>query len=98
MRREEMADLTPSVVVAEERTFTRAAGKLGLSQSALSQIVRRLEARLVVHLRARTTRSVAPTQAGERLVKTLTPMLHADALRHRSPEPKPRSKYRRRSA
>jgi DNA-binding transcriptional LysR family regulator len=76
MRREEMADLTAFVVVAEERNFTRAAGKLGLSQSALSQIVRRLEARLGVRLLARTTRSVAPTQAGERLVKKLAPMLH----------------------
>src|SRR6516162_10531083 len=76
MRREEMADLTAFVVVAEERNFTRAAGKLGLSQSALSQIVRRLEARLGVRLLARTTRSVAPTHAGERLVKTLAPMLH----------------------
>lgn len=76
MRREEMADLTGFVVVAEERNFTRAAGKLGLSQSALSQIVRRLEARLGVRLLACTTRSVAPTQAGERLVKTLAPMLH----------------------
>lgn len=76
MRREEMADLTAFVVVAEERSFTRAAGKLGLSQSALSQIVRRLEARLGVRLLARTTRSVSPTQAGERLVQTLAPMLH----------------------
>lgn len=76
MRREEMADLAAFVVVAEERSFTRAAGKLGLSQSALSQIVRRLETRLEVRLLARTTRSVAPTQAGERLVQTLGPMLH----------------------
>lgn len=76
MRREEMADLTAFVVVAEERSFTRAAGKLGLSQSALSQIVRRLEARLGVRLLARTTRSVAPTHAGERLVQKLAPMLH----------------------
>ncbi len=76
MRREDMADLTALVVVAEERNFTRAAVKLGLSQSALSQIVRRLEARLGVRLLARTTRSVAPTEAGERLVQSLAPMLH----------------------
>lgn len=76
MRREEMADLTAFVTVAEERSFTRAAGKLGMSQSALSQIVRRLESRLGVRLLARTTRSVAPTEAGERLMKTLAPMLH----------------------
>lgn len=76
MRREEMADLAAFVAVAEERSFTRAAGKLGLSQSALSQIVRRLEARLDVRLLSRTTRSVAPTQAGERLAKKLAPTLH----------------------
>lgn len=75
MRREEMADLTAFVVVAEERNFTRAAAKLGLSQSALSGIVRRLEERLGIRLLARTTRSVAPTEAGERLVQRLSPML-----------------------
>lgn len=75
MRREEMADLTAFVVVAEERNFTRAAVKLGLSQSALSGIVRRLEERLGIRLLARTTRSVAPTEAGERLVQRLSPML-----------------------
>ena len=75
MRREDMADLTALVVVAEERNFTRAATKLGLSQSALSQIVRRLEARLGVRLLSRTTRSVAPTEAGERLISSLVPML-----------------------
>lgn len=76
MRREDMADLTAFVVVAEERNFTRAAAKLGMSQSALSQIVRRLEQRLGVRLLARTTRSVAPTEAGERLVRSLAPMLY----------------------
>ena len=75
MRREEMADLTAFVVVAEERNFTRAAVKLEISQSALSGIVRRLEERLGVRLLARTTRSVAPTEAGERLVQRLSPML-----------------------
>lgn len=75
MRREEMADLTAFVVVAQERSFTRAAAKLGITQSALSQIVRRLEERLGLRLLARTTRSVAPTEAGERLVRTLAPML-----------------------
>lgn len=76
MRREDMADLTAFVLVAEERNFTRAAAKLGMSQSALSQIVRRLEQRLGVRLLARTTRSVAPTEAGERLVRSLAPMLY----------------------
>jgi len=75
MRREDMADLTAFAVVAEERSFTRAAAKLDVSQSALSQIVRRLEARLGLRLLARTTRSVAPTAAGERLVQSLAPML-----------------------
>lgn len=75
MRREEMADLTAFVVVAEERSFTRAAAKLGVSQSALSQIMRRLETRLGLRLLARTTRSVAPTDAGQRLLLTLQPAL-----------------------
>jgi DNA-binding transcriptional LysR family regulator len=75
MRREDMADLTAFLVVAETQNFTRAAAKLGLSQSALSQIVRRLEERLGVRLLARTTRSVAPTEAGERLAQGLAPML-----------------------
>ncbi|MCA0417667.1 MAG: LysR family transcriptional regulator [Proteobacteria bacterium] len=75
MRREDIADLAAFAVVAEERSFTRAAKKLGLSQSALSQIIKRLEERLGVALIARTTRSVAPTPAGERLRRTMTPML-----------------------
>lgn len=77
MKREEMADLTAFVVVAEERSFTKAAAKLGVSQSALSQIVRRLEASLSLPLLTRTTRSVAPTEAGERLLETLAPALHS---------------------
>lgn len=75
MRREEIADLAAFVVVAEEQSFTRAARKLGMSQSALSQIVRRLEERLGLRLLARTTRSVAPTEVGERILSTLSPML-----------------------
>jgi DNA-binding transcriptional LysR family regulator len=75
MRREELADLSAFVVVAEERSFTRAAAKLGTSQSALSFTVRRLEERLGVRLLSRTTRSVAPTEAGERLLRTLGPAL-----------------------
>lgn len=73
MRREELADLNAFLTVAEERSFTRAAAKLGTSQSALSHTVRRLEARLGVRLLARTTRSVVPTEAGERLLRTLRP-------------------------
>ena len=75
MRREEMADLTVFLAVAEARSFTLAAAKLGMSQSALSQIVRRLEERLGLRLLTRTTRSVAPTEAGERLLLTLAPAL-----------------------
>ncbi|MGD9477730.1 LysR family transcriptional regulator [Shinella sp. G-2] len=76
MRRDEIADLAAFVVVAEERSFTKAAQRLGMAQSALSQIVRRIEERLGVRLLSRTTRSVAPTEAGERLIATLGPMLH----------------------
>lgn len=75
MKREEMADLTVFLVVAEERSFTKAAAKLGMTQSALSQIMRRLEKRLGLRLLTRTTRSVAPTEAGERLLQTLAPAL-----------------------
>lgn len=75
MRREELVDLNVFLTVAEERSFTRAAAKLGTSQSALSHTLRRLEARLGVRLLTRTTRSVAPTQAGERLLATLGPAL-----------------------
>ena len=75
MRREELADLNAFVAVAEERSFTRAAAKLGTSESALSFTVRRLEERLGVRLLSRTTRSVAPTEAGERLLGTLGPAL-----------------------
>lgn len=75
MRRDDMADLAAFAVVAEEQSFTRASKRLGMSQSALSQIVRRLEERLGLRLLARTTRSVAPTQVGEQLLSTLSPML-----------------------
>jgi DNA-binding transcriptional LysR family regulator len=75
MRREELADLTAFVAVAEERSFTRAAARLGTSQSALSFTIRRLEERLGLRLLTRTTRSVAVTEAGERLLRTLAPAL-----------------------
>lgn len=77
MKREEMADLTAFLAVAEERSFTKAAVKLKISQSALSQIMRRLETRLGMRLLTRTTRSVAPTEAGELLLQTLSPALEA---------------------
>ena len=70
MRRDHLGDLAAFLAVAEARSFTRAAAKLGVSQSALSHTVRRLETRLGVRLLARTTRSVSPTEAGERLLQT----------------------------
>lgn len=75
MKRDELADLTVFVAVAQEQSFTRAAARMGMSQSALSQIVRRLEARLGLRLLSRTTRSVAPTAAGEALLQRVAPML-----------------------
>jgi DNA-binding transcriptional LysR family regulator len=77
MRREELVDLNAFATVAEEQSFTRAAAKLGTSQSSLSHTVRRLETRLGVRLLTRTTRSVAPTEAGERLLATLRPALES---------------------
>lgn len=73
MRREELSDLAVFLAVAEARSFTRAAARLGTSQSAISQIVRRLEATVGIKLLTRTTRSVAPTEAGEQLMATLRP-------------------------
>ena len=75
MQRDSLIDLNAFLTVAQERSFTRAAARLGISQSALSHAVRRLESRLGVRLLARTTRSVAPTEAGERLLRTLGPAL-----------------------
>lgn len=76
MKRDEIADLMAFVAVAEERSFTRAAARLGMAQSALSQIVRRTEERLGLRLLTRTTRSVVPTEAGEHILSVLGPMLH----------------------
>lgn len=73
MRGEQLSDLTAFLAVADERSFTQAAAKLGVSQSALSHTIRRLEARVGVRLLNRTTRSVAPTEGGERLLRTLRP-------------------------
>lgn len=75
MRRGTLDDLAAFAAVARTRSFTRAAAELGLSASALSHAMRELEARLGVRLLARTTRSVAPTQAGERLLRSLDPAL-----------------------
>lgn len=76
MLKENFNDLIYLVMVAQERSFTRAAAKLGVSQSALSHAIRGLEERLNVRLLTRTTRSVAPTEAGERLVQSVEPMIN----------------------
>jgi DNA-binding transcriptional LysR family regulator len=73
MQRGNLDDLLAFVAVGRERSFTKAAAKLGVSQSALSHTIRELEARLGVRLLTRTTRSVSPTEAGERLLHTLGP-------------------------
>ena len=75
MNRGHLSDLVAFVAVARERSFTKAAAKLGISQSALSHIIRGLEERLGLRLLTRTTRSVAPTEAGERLLRTVGPRL-----------------------
>jgi DNA-binding transcriptional LysR family regulator len=86
MQRGNLNDLQAFLAVARERSFTKAAAKLGVSQSALSHTIRELEARLGVRLLSRTTRSVAPTEAGERLLRNVGPRLEEidaeiDALR-----------------
>lgn len=73
MQREDLKDLLWFLTVARERSFTRAAAELGTSQSTLSHTIKQLEARLGVRLLTRTTRSVAPTEAGERLYQSLVP-------------------------
>jgi DNA-binding transcriptional LysR family regulator len=75
MQKRDLADLQSFVVVARERSFTKAAAKLAVSQSALSHMMRELEERLGLRLLTRTTRSVAPTEAGERLLRTVGPRL-----------------------
>ncbi|MER9305193.1 LysR substrate-binding domain-containing protein [Mesorhizobium sp. M0293] len=87
----ELNELATFAIVASERSFTRAAAKLGVSQSALSHTIRRLEQRLELQLLARTTKSVAPTAAGAALLKDLAPALEqitraldkARSVRHR---------------
>jgi DNA-binding transcriptional LysR family regulator len=73
MLRQNVNDLLAFLAVARERSFTKAAAKLGVSQSALSHTIRGLEAQLGLRLLARTTRSVSPTEAGERLLHTVGP-------------------------
>jgi DNA-binding transcriptional LysR family regulator len=75
MPRGNLDDLSAFVAVAREGSFTKAAAKLGVSQSALSYTIKELEARLKLRLLTRTTRSVSPTEAGERLLLNLAPRL-----------------------
>lgn len=75
MAREDFNDLLWFLAVAEERSFTRAAAKLGITQSTLSHTIKTLETRMGIRLLARTTRSVATTEAGERLRQSLAPRI-----------------------
>lgn len=75
MQREDIKDLLWFLAVAKEQSFTKAAAKLGTSQSTLSHTIKQLEARLGVRILTRTTRSVAPTDAGERLFRSLAPRI-----------------------
>ncbi|MET3897410.1 DNA-binding transcriptional LysR family regulator [Devosia sp. UYZn731] len=80
MDRDNIADLIAFVAVAQDRNFTRAAARLGVSQSAVSHAMSRLEKRLGVRLLTRSTRSVSPTDAGQRLLETVEPrFLEVDA-------------------
>jgi DNA-binding transcriptional LysR family regulator len=93
----ELNELTAFAAVAGERSFTRAAVKLGVSQSALSHTIRRLEQRLELQLLARTTKSVAPTAAGAALLKDLSPALEQINLaldKARSVRPRPAGRLR----
>src|SRR3982751_7134944 len=73
MQRAKLDTLLTFLAVARERSFTRAAAQLGVSQSTLSHTIRELEERLGIRLLTRTTRSVSPTEAGERLLRNIGP-------------------------
>lgn len=75
MPRENLNDVLVFLAVAREKSFTRAAAKLGVSQSALSHVIRDLEARLGLRLLTRTTRSVSTTEAGEELFQAVAPRI-----------------------
>ena len=75
MQRRNLPDLQAFLAVAKKRSFTKAAAKLGVSQSALSHTIRELEERLGVRLLTRTTRSVSATDTGERMLRTIAPRL-----------------------
>src|SRR6201996_3917509 len=75
MKRGHLDDLSAFLIVAREGSFTKAAAKLGVSQSALSYTIKELEARLKLRLLTRTTRNVSPTAAGERLLRNVGPRI-----------------------
>ncbi|MGF9566935.1 LysR family transcriptional regulator [Neorhizobium sp. BT27B] len=75
MKREDLNDMLWFLAVAEERSFTKAAAKLGTSQSTISHTIKKLEARMGLRLLTRTTRNVVPTEAGERLIRSLAPRI-----------------------
>jgi DNA-binding transcriptional LysR family regulator len=75
MQRGNLDNLSAFLIVARERSFTKVAAKLGVSQSALSYIIKELEARLKLRLLPRTRRSVSPTAAGERLLRNVGPRI-----------------------
>src|SRR2546429_8299193 len=92
MQRGHLDDLLAFIAVGRERSFTKAAAKLGVSQSALSHTIRELEERLGVRLLTRTTRSVSPTEAGERLLQRLGPRfgeIEAEVAGIREPRDQP---------
>ena len=105
MQRGNLDNLSAFLAVAREGSFTKAAAKLGVSQSALSYTIKELEARLKMRLLTRTTRSVSPTEAGERLLRSVGPRIEeieteleaVTALREslRAPSASPRSNSRR---
>lgn len=75
MKREDLIDMLWFMAVAEERSFTKAAARLGTSQSTLSHTIKRLETRMGLRLLTRTTRSVSPTEAGEKILNSLAPRI-----------------------
>ena len=75
MKREDLIDMLWFMAVAEERSFTKAAARLGTSQSTLSHTIKRLETRMGLRLLTRTTRSVSPTEAGEKIMRSLAPRI-----------------------
>lgn len=78
MKREDLIDMLWFIAVAEERSFTKAAVRLGTSQSTLSHTIKRLETRMGLRLLTRTTRSVSPTEAGERILRVIDATYRGD--------------------